>query len=647
MVTHQQGSVGVGATAKRFVVRIRRPIAIIVYLGASVLANSAAFLLRFDGQVPASAWAVQVQMLPWLLLARTGGFVAFGQFRGLWRYASFYDLRVMIMAVLSSSCAFFVLVRWVFAERGYPRSVYLMDGLVLVMLLGTLRMARRAYHELRMSPGSKKVLIVGAGNAGELVVRDMLHSKDYNYHPIGFVDDDPGKQGERIHGVPVLGKRADLARLIEKTKPDDVLIAMPSAPPAVIQEVVRALQGFHLNINTLPNLSEIVSGKVAVAQIRKLSIEDLLARPAIGLDPAPVRGLVAGRRIMVTGAGGSIGSELCRQVAALDPTSLLLYERYENSLFAIANELQDRWPGLEIQSLVGDVCDGGRVNSVFARHLPHVVFHAAAHKHVPLMELSPAEAVKNNVFGTQQLVEAASRSGVERFILISTDKAVNPSSVMGVSKRVAEMIVQSKDTSSRTVFSAVRFGNVLGSNGSVVPRFLEQIKAGGPVTVTHPDIRRYFMLIPEAVHLVMHAAAMAEGGEVFVLDMGEQIKVVDMARSLIRLSGFVPDEEIPITFTGLRPGEKLYEELVGTQESVEPSGMEKINRLKRDRPWNAADLERHLAELRRVVENEYADDSQCSCLLVAVLQQLVPTYSPGSRTVRDCRHRAADPDSRQ
>jgi FlaA1/EpsC-like NDP-sugar epimerase len=505
---------------------------------------------------------------------------------------------------------------------------------VLVALLGALRMARRTYHEMRASPGGKRVLIVGAGNAGELIVRDMLQSLDYDYRPIGFVDDDPGKQRERIRGVPVLGTCADLAHVIKRTKPDDVLIAMPSAPPAVIQDVVRALQPFHLNINTLPRLSEIVSGRAAVAQIRKLAIEDLLARQPVGLDPAPVQALVAGRIVMVTGAGGSIGSELCRQVAALGPRTLVLYERYENSLFAIANELGDRWPALDVQSLIGDVCDANRLTSVFARYPPHVLFHAAAHKHVPLMELSPGEAVKNNVFGTQQLVEAASVAGVERFILISTDKAVNPTSVMGVSKRVAEMIIQSKDTSSRTVFAAVRFGNVLGSNGSVVPRFLEQIKAGGPVTVTHPEMRRYFMLIPEAVHLVMHAAAMAQGGEVFVLEMGEQVRVLDMARTLIRLSGFVPDEDIPITITGLRPGEKLYEELVGNEEVVEPSGTEKINRVRRDHPVDAASLDRHLADLRRCIAGESPGGNRYPSALLSVLQELVPTYTPEPDALR-------------
>ena len=629
------------AEAKRLILRFRRPIAVVSYLGLSWAANVLAFLLRFDGQVPAQSWAAQISMLPWLLAVRTAGFMAFGQFRGLWRYASLYDLRIIVMAVVSSSCGFYALVRWVFAQPDYPRSIYLIDALILVILLGAFRMARRVYHELRPLPTGRKVLIIGAGDAGALIVRDMLTTPGYSHRPIGFIDDAPHKQGERIHGVPVLGTCADLAGIIQSASPDDVLIAMPSASAAVIRDVVRALQPFRVKITTLPRLSEIVSGQVAVDQIRPLAIEDLMVRAPVQLDPEPLRRLIAGRCVMVTGAGGSIGSELCRQIAALEPRTLILFERYENSLFAIANELGDRWPDLDIQPLVGDVCDGGRLTGVFARHPTDVVFHAAAHKHVPLMELSPCEAIKNNVFGTRQLVEAASKAGVGRFVLISTDKAVNPTSAMGVSKRVAEMIIQSKNGSSSTVFAAVRFGNVLGSNGSVVPRFLDQIRSGGPVTVTHPEIRRYFMLIPEAVQLVMHAAALARGGEVFVLDMGEQIKVVDMARTLIRLSGFVPDEEIPITFTGLRPGEKLYEELLGAQESIEPSGTQKINRLKRNHPIDAAMLDAQLERLRLCVIEGSMDESLCPCGMVTVLQTLVPTYTPGSDTLSTCGPRAA------
>ena len=625
-------------TARRLILRFRRPIAVVAYLGMASVANVLAFLLRFDGQVPAREWAAQWTMLPWLLLARTVGFMAFGRFRGLWRYPSIYDLRDIVLAVLSSSLAFYVLVRWVFDRLNYPRSIYVIDALLLIALLSGFRLLRRTYHELRRTPGRRRVLIVGAGNAGEMIVRDMRHNPDYDFEPIGFVDDSPSKQGERVQGVGVLGTRADLPRIIAATKPDDVLIAMPSAPAAVIREVVNALEPFQVKITTLPNLSEIVSGKVAVAQIRNLAIEDLMVRPPVRLDPEPVRQLIVDRCVMVTGAGGSIGSELCRQIAKFGPNTLLLFERYENSLFAIANELTERWPALNVQPLVGDVCDTGRITGVFARHPTDVVFHAAAHKHVPLMELNPCEAMKNNVFGTRELVEAASKSGVERFILISTDKAVNPTSAMGVSKRVAEMIIQSKGGSSRTVFAAVRFGNVLGSNGSVVPRFLDQIKAGGPVTVTHPDMRRFFMLIPEAVQLVMHAATLARGGEVFVLDMGEQIKIVDMARTLIRLSGFTPDQDIAINFSGLRPGEKLFEELLGAQESLEPSGMEKINRLQRTHPVDAAVLGRQLEALRQRVLEGSQSGSLCPCGLVPVLQELVPTYTPESTAVWMCGH---------
>jgi len=602
--------------------RFRRPIAVVIYLGLTWLSNALAFQVRFDGQVPPAAWKSFVAMLPWLIALRACGFMAFGQFRGLWRYASLYDLRNIVLAVLSSSAAFYGLVRWVFAPPLYPRSIYLIDALLLITALGAFRVARRAWRESWPQGHAKKVLVVGAGDAGEMIVRDMRHNPRHEYEPVGLVDDDPSKRGERIHGVPVLGGRAELARIIEKIKPDDVLIAMPSAAASVRRDVVRALQLFHVNITTLPDLREIIRGRVAVEQIRKLAIEDLLARPPVGLDPAPVRALVAGHRVIVTGAGGSIGSEICRQIAAFGPASLLLFERYENSLFAIANELRDRWPALDARPIVGDACDRARVDSVFAAGAPHIVFHAAAHKHVPLMEASPGEAIKNNVFGTKQLLDAACRAGVERFIFISTDKAVNPTSVMGASKRVAELVVQAANGRHRTACATVRFGNVLGSNGSVVPRFLEQIKAGGPVTVTDPEMRRYFMLIPEAVQLVMHAAALAKGGETFVLDMGEQIKVLDMARTLIRLSGFVPDEDMPITFTGLRPGEKLYEELVGAGESLEASGVEKIARVASGHVPDPAQIDGRLEGLRRV-----ADDPD-PARLVRVLQDLVPGYTP-------------------
>ncbi|PYQ83303.1 MAG: hypothetical protein DMG02_33885, partial [Acidobacteria bacterium] len=418
-----------------------------------------------------------------------------------------------------------------------------------------------------------------AGSAGELIVRDMKSDRASDYQPIGFVDDDEHKTGWRIHGVPVLGTRRDLPAIVERSRPDEILLAISNADPAVVRSVVRALEAFDIPIKTLPNLRDIIDGKVKVGQIRKLSVEDLLSRAPVGLDRAPVKQLIGGRRVMVTGAGGSIGSELCRQIARLSPATLVMFERYENSLHAIRMELEDQRLSGGLYSTVGDITDSGRLNDVLRTYRPEIIFHAAAHKHVPLMEENPCEAVKNNVRGTRLLAQAAEAYGADRVVLISTDKAVNPASVMGASKRVAEMVVQAQANGSGTSFSIVRFGNVLGSNGSVVPRFVEQIRKGGPVTITHPDMRRFFMLIPEAVQLVLHAAAQAESGATYVLEMGEQVKLVDMARDLIRLSGFVPDEDIRIEFIGLRPGEKLYEELVGPDEELGPSRVDKILRV--------------------------------------------------------------------
>jgi FlaA1/EpsC-like NDP-sugar epimerase/predicted RNA-binding Zn-ribbon protein involved in translation (DUF1610 family) len=346
-----------------------------------------------------------------------------------------------------------------------------------------------------------------------------------------------------------------------------------------VRAIVRSLQPFKVPIKTLPKLRDLIDGKTDLSQIRSLEVEDLLARAPVGLDPEPVKHLIAGRRVLVTGAGGSIGSELCRQIARLKPASLVMFERYENSLHAIRMELEDARKHSGLVPVIGDVTDEIRVRQVLDEHRPEIVFHAAAHKHVPLMEENPCEAIKNNVRGTRLLAQAADELGVDRLILISTDKAVNPTSVMGASKRLAELVVQAQPAGSGTSFSVVRFGNVLASNGSVVPRFLDQIKKGGPVTITHPEIRRFFMLIPEAVQLVLHAAAQAQTGATYVLEMGEQIRLLDMARDLIRLSGFVPEEEIPIVFVGLRPGEKLYEELAGRDEEVGPSTVEKVLRV--------------------------------------------------------------------
>ena len=425
----------------------------------------------------------------------------------------------------------------------------------------------------------KRVLIIGAGDAGAKIVREMQSHPSCSYLPVGFIDDDTVKLGKRIHGVKVLGTRHNLRDLLPTLKPDEVLVALPGVNPLIVREITTALSPFKLQIKTLPKLEDILEGKVSINHIRDLEIEDLLQRPSVSLSTRPVAKLVQGKRVLVTGAGGSIGSELCRQIVEFGPESLILYERHENSLYGIGCELLDQGCADIIHPVLGDIADESRLESTIRKYQPHIVFHAAAHKHVPLMEVNPGEAFKNNVLGTWLLARMVQQYHVGHFVLISTDKAVNPSSVMGATKRAAELVIQGLAKNGPTCFLTVRFGNVLGSNGSVVPRFQQQIRSGGPVTVTHPEVRRYFMSIPEAVGLVLQAATLGEQGAIYLLEMGEQIKLVDLARNLIKLSGYVPDQEIGIEFVGLRPGEKLEEELVGLTEDAIPSPINGILRV--------------------------------------------------------------------
>jgi FlaA1/EpsC-like NDP-sugar epimerase len=558
--------------------KYRRPCIVLLQLVLVALSHYAAFWLRFDGDIPADQMRLFVLALPSLIVIRGIIFFPFRLYEGLWRYTSIWDLRNIIMSVGLSSLVHYAVVRWVHLQ-GYSRAVLAIDTMILISLLGALRLGRRLYREMGHPEHKKRILIYGAGDAGEMIVRDMRGNPFHEFEPVGFIDDDPLKVGQRIHGVKVLGSRQDLAKIVIDENPDAILVAMPRAEPAIIRSIVRALEPFKVPIQTLPNLRDIIDGKVSVSQIRTLSVEDLLERAPVRFAAAPLQELIKGKRVLVTGAGGSIGSELARQISSLAPASLVLLDRYENGLHALMLELTQRAPRHGLDGIVADVTDADLINIVLTSHRPEIVFHAAAHKHVPLMELNPCEAVRNNVRGTRVLAEASQRFGVKRLVLISTDKAVNPLSMMGATKRVAELLVQSINQDAGGTFSAVRFGNVLASNGSVVPHFLEQIKAGGPVTVTHPEMRRYFMLIPEAVHLVLQAAALAGGGSIFALEMGEQVKVLDLARNLIRLSGFVPDKDIPITFIGMRPGEKLSEELVGQDEFAEPSSVVRVLRI--------------------------------------------------------------------
>ena len=605
----------------------RRFLLFVAHLGLAAFSNWLAFLLRFDEDIPAQQWELFASMLPLLLTIRALTFYPFRLYDGLWRYTSLWDVRDLALSIGASSLIFAGVVRLGLGIRAYPSSIFVIDALLLLCLFAGLRAFPRLLREPGwMETGLKRVLIVGAGDAGAMIVREMRNNRSYGYQPIGFIDDNPAKVGLRIHGVKVLGNRADLPQVIAESRPDVVLVAMPSAASGTIRAVVKALEPFHLPIQTLPNLRDLLQCRVEVSQIRNLSIEDLLERVPVDLDPEPLRALVQGERVLVTGAGGSIGAELCRQVAGLAPASLVLLDRSENGLFAVANELAAAGKTF-VAPVIGDVTEVGQMNRLFAEYRPTLVFHAAAHKHVPLMEGNPCEAVLNNVGGTRVVAEAAHRHEVDRFILISTDKAVNPVSVMGASKGVAELLVQRLARTSRTVFATVRFGNVLGSNGSVVPLFLEQIKAGGPVTITDPNMRRYFMLTTEAVHLVLQAARLARGGELFVLEMGEQISVLEMARNLIRLSGLVPDQDIPLTYLGCRPGEKLTEELVAGHETVESTAVQKVLCIRPDPARNFAQLSGLVARLE-----ESAAEGNVSKVL-ALLCAILPTYCPAGTSL--------------
>jgi FlaA1/EpsC-like NDP-sugar epimerase len=525
-----------------------------------------------------------------VLLVKGATFAFFGLHRGSWRYVSMRDVFQVMKAAWFSFVLIFLAyysvayLEGIIRSLGYeqfrfepfggidfPDSVLVIDFAGTVALVCAARFAVRLYHE-EIQPiqegSAPKLLILGAGNAGENVVREILRQPVLEYRLVGFLDDDPNKHRAQIRGIEVLGPIEKIKHFCDLHAVDEILIAMPSASRNQIRRVVERCEGTNLRFKTLPAIADLIAGRAQVQQIRDVDINDLLGRAPVTLDEELIASFTRERVVMVTGAGGSIGSEMCRQIAPFGPRKLLLVEQAEQNLFDIDRELRARFPELPVVPCIADICDVERLDRVFAQHQPSAVFHAAAHKHVPMMELNPGEAIKNNVRGTRTVGDAAARHGVEKFVMISTDKAVNPTSVMGASKRVAEMYIQALNERVETQFVTVRFGNVLGSSGSVVPIFKEQIARGGPVTVTHPDMVRYFMTIPEAAQLVLQAGAMGSGGEIFVLDMGEPVKIVDLARDLITLSGFRPGEDIEITFTGVRPGEKLFEELLIEGEDI-------------------------------------------------------------------------------
>ncbi len=550
-----------------------------------LLATPLAFLIRYDWTFPAGSLGIIVLSTLGLFILKAVAARIFNLYRRSWSRVAFRDLSDILRAVGGVAIIGSALLLWLSPVTGIPRSIALLDGILTLFIMSGLRAVARYRHEahLGQSGSSAKrssVLVIGAGEAGTLIVREMLRHPEMGLRPIGFLDDDLKKVGYRIATVPVLGTTENISRLVQRYKVDEVLIALPSSDGRVVREIVGRIEGAKagLKYRIMPGVYELLSGQVGINRIREVQIEDLLRRPPVELDTAAISNYITDKVVMITGAGGSIGSELVRQICRFRPKELILFGRGENSIYTLERELDRDWPDIPYHSVIASVQHIVRLDYVFRRYKPEVVFHAAAHKHVPLMEQNPEEAVFNNIIGSRNLVTLSLKYGVSHFVNISTDKAVNPTSVMGASKRIIERIVQSAALRTRPghKFVSVRFGNVLGSRGSVIPVFKRQILAGGPVTVTHPDMTRYFMTIPEASQLVMQAAGQGRNGEIYILDMGEPVRIVDLAKDLIKLSGFEPDVDIAIAFSGVRPGEKLYEELMTSEEKGGATAHEKI-----------------------------------------------------------------------
>ena len=614
---------------------IRRALALLHDAVAAALAWSFAYLLRFNFELPPNFAAELHQTVYWVVALQMIIFWRFNLYRGIWRYASTTDLRRIFLAVMLSAAAIPLMFWMLRLELVIPRSVLIINPLLLILMMGGSRFVYRLWKEQGLFRNFKlrgePVLVLGAGDAAASLAKDLTKSSDWRL--VGFLDDDTDKHGRMLNGVLVLGKLDSLPEWVERLGVSQVIIAMPTSSHQQRKRTINLCNAAQVKALTVPSFDDLMSGKVAVSQLRAIELDDLLGRDPVVLDDAGLHGLLTGKIVMVTGAGGSIGAEMCRQVARFAPATLVLFELSEFALYTIEQELQQTFPALNFVCLIGDVRDAARVDEAMQRYHPSVLFHAAAYKHVPLMERDNAwQAIRNNVLGTWTVAHAAQQHGVDKFVMISTDKAINPTNVMGASKRLAEMVCQALQaaptvqTEANTRFVMVRFGNVLGSTGSVIPKFRAQIARGGPITVTHPDITRYFMSIPEAAQLVLQAGLMGQGGEIFVLEMGESVKIVDLAKDLIRLSGFT-EEEIKIEFTGLRRGEKLYEELLADNEPTLPTPHSKL-RIAQARQADAAWLAKLLEWVSATV---MADEAVRSALA-----RWLPEYQPDLHAAIAC-----------
>jgi len=599
-----------------------------------IIVNAALYLgliIRFEGEVPKVCMDVFFESVIPLTIIQIAVFFFFRFYSSLWQYASIDELLQIAFGTMTA--ALVSLAYGFFFDKMQSRTVYFIAWMLMFFACGGVRMGYRILRRYRhlgltgfLRPKSRRrVMVVGAGYAGSVLIKELQDRHWTRVMPVVVIDDSVKKQNSRIHGIPVYGGKDKIDEATKKFGVDEIIIAIPSATKKEMQELISICAKTECRVRMLPSIEEFINGEVHLNKLRDVNIEDLLGRDEVKLNTDEICGYLKDEVVLVTGGGGSIGSELCRQIARFSPKQLLILDIYENNAYELQLELKRKYGDkLNLEVLIASVRDKGRMEYIFKTYKPGVVFHAAAHKHVPLMEVNPTEAIKNNVFGTLNTAECADKYGVKKFVLISTDKAVNPTNIMGASKRIAEMLIQSMSINSRTEFAAVRFGNVLGSNGSVVPLFKKQIEAGGPVTVTHKDITRYFMTITEAAQLVLEAGSMAKGGEIFILDMGEPVKILDLAENLIRLSGLVPNQDIKIEFTGLRPGEKLYEELLMAEEGLTATKHEKIF-ISKPISIDNEQMKEELDNLRRLMIGNCQEIGEH-------MERLVPTYNRASKT---------------